>query len=98
MKRTGVEDAGMLSFCRPGVTLALDIPYMGQPLRELVSRLDSIVVDHGGRLYLAKDAISSPETFRTMYPRLDEFRHVRARLDPHGRFISSQARRLGIVA
>jgi FAD/FMN-containing dehydrogenase len=98
MKRTGEADAGMLSFCRPGVTIALDIPYSGAPLRELVSRLDSLVIDHGGRLYLAKDAISSPKIFCTMYPRLDEFRNVRARLDPQGRFISSQARRLGIVA
>jgi len=32
-----------------------------------------------------------------MYPRLPEFKRVKARLDPDGRFSSSQARRLGIV-
>jgi decaprenylphospho-beta-D-ribofuranose 2-oxidase len=97
MKRTGDANPGMLSFCRPGVTLALDLPNVGRPLRDLVERLDAIVVDYAGRLYFAKDSISSPETFQAMYPRLEEFRQVRARLDPNGHYVSSQARRLRIV-
>lgn len=97
LKRTGEADPGLLSFCRPGITLALDVPNTGDSLRGLVARLDAIVLDHGGRLYLAKDALSSAATFGQMYPRLDEFRQVRSRLDPQGRFVSSQARRLGIV-
>jgi FAD/FMN-containing dehydrogenase len=97
LKRTGDADPGMLSFCQPGITLALDLPNTGDSLRELVARLDAIVLEHDGRLYLAKDALSSAATFAKMYPRLDEFRQVRARLDPNGRFVSTQARRLGIV-
>ncbi len=97
LKRTGEADPGMLSFCQPGITLALDLPNTGNSLRELIARLDAIVLEHGGRLYLAKDALSSAATFAQMYPRLDEFRQVRERLDPNGRFVSTQARRLGMV-
>ena len=48
-------------------------------------------------LYAAKDALTSAEVFAAMYPRLDEFRQVKARIDPKMKFVSSQARRLGIV-
>ena len=63
----------------------------------LFDALDRIVLEHGGRLYLAKDAMMSADTFARMYPRLDEFRAVKTRVDPGNRFVSSQARRLGIV-
>ncbi len=53
-------------------------------------------LDHGGRLYLAKDALADAETIRAMYPRLDEFLAVKRRVDPAGVFTSSQARRLGL--
>jgi FAD/FMN-containing dehydrogenase len=97
IKRTGEADGGLLSFCRAGITLALDFPYKGESTRELVERLDATVLNHGGSLYLAKDAIGTATTFARMYPRLDQFRAIRERLDPMGRFVSTQARRLGIV-
>jgi decaprenylphospho-beta-D-ribofuranose 2-oxidase len=97
LKRTGEANQGMLSFCRPGITLALDLPNVGAPLRELTARLDRMVVEYGGRLYLAKDATTTPDVFAQMYPRLDEFRQVKSRVDPHGKFVSAQAKRLGIV-
>ena len=97
LKRTGEANQGMLSFCRPGITLALDLPNVGAPLRELTARLDRMVVEYGGRLYLAKDATTTPDVFAQMYPRLDEFRQVKSRIDPHGKFVSAQAKRLGIV-
>jgi FAD/FMN-containing dehydrogenase len=98
LKRTGEADQGLLSFCRPGITLALDLPNAGPPLRDLATRLDRLVLDHGGRLYLAKDALSTPDAIAKMYPRLEEFRQVKSRVDPECKFISSQARRLGLVA
>jgi FAD/FMN-containing dehydrogenase len=97
LKKTGAANDGLLSFCKPGFTLALDMPNHGQRLLKLLARLDNIVLDHGGRLYLAKDAVTSPEAFCRMYPRLDEFRAVCHRLDPEHRFCSSQARRLKIL-
>jgi decaprenylphospho-beta-D-ribofuranose 2-oxidase len=97
LKRTGEANQGLLSFCRPGITLALDLPNVGAPLRELTARLDRMVVEFGGRLYLAKDAMTTANVISQMYPRLDEFRQIKARIDPQGKFISTQAKRLGIV-
>ncbi|HEX8912393.1 MAG TPA: FAD-binding oxidoreductase [Humisphaera sp.] len=97
LKRTGPAGKGMLSFPFPGYTLALDLPNKGGATAELTAALDAVLLKHGGRLYLAKDATTTPEAFARMYPRLDEFRAVKARVDPHNRFSSTQARRLKIV-
>lgn len=68
---------GMLSFPRPGVTLALDFPMRGAATLELLDRLDRIVVEAGGAIYPAKDARMAPHTFARSFPRADEFaRHV----------------------
>lgn len=64
---------GMLSFVRPGVTLALDFPNRGARTLALFERLDAIVADAGGRLYAAKDARMPRALFEAGYPRLDEF-------------------------
>lgn len=94
LKSFGPESGGMLSFPKPGHTLALDIPNTGEKLRTLVSALDEIVLRYGGRVYLAKDALLAPGAVHEMYPRIDEFRAVCDRLDPAGRMSSSLARRL----
>jgi decaprenylphospho-beta-D-ribofuranose 2-oxidase len=97
LKGTGAANRGMLSFPMPGHTLALDIPNTGKDLIGFVANLDEIVLKHDGRLYLAKDATTSAAAFRRMYPRLEEFRRVKAAIDPENKFNSSQARRLGIA-
>lgn len=97
LKTAGPGNQGMLSYLRPGHTLALDLPNRGKGLERLVRQLDEILLKHGGRLYLAKDAMTTPDVFRAMYPRLDEFRKVKQRIDPGNRFVSSQARRLEMV-
>ena len=51
----------------------------------------------GGRHYLAKDAHASPEVIRAGYPRLDEWKAVRSRVDPDGVWASDQARRLDLL-
>ncbi len=66
------EGRGVLSFPRPGVTLALDFPNNGTPTLRLFERLDAIVRQAGGRLYLAKDARMPRELFESGYPRLNE--------------------------
>lgn len=99
MKSCGKADGGLLSYLEPGHTLALDIPWHGSDahMRELCGAFDAVLLRHGGRIYLAKDALTTAETFRTMYPRLAEFQSVRRRVDPAGRFSSALGRRLGIV-
>jgi L-gulonolactone oxidase len=64
---------GLLSFPRPGATLALDFPFRGAPTLATLARLDSIVREAGGALYAAKDGRMSAEMFRLSYPRLEEF-------------------------
>lgn len=68
------EGPGLLSFARPGVTLALDFPMRGARTLELLDRLDAIVRDAGGAIYPAKDARMSPETFRASFPHWEGFR------------------------
>ncbi|HEV8267551.1 MAG TPA: FAD-binding oxidoreductase, partial [Thermoanaerobaculia bacterium] len=96
LKRFGPSAGGPLSFPVEGYTLALDIP-VSPSLPALLRELDALLLSHGGRLYLAKDAATTSEAFAAMYPRLREFQELKSRLDPKGLFSSSQARRLGIV-
>ncbi len=68
---------GMMSFPFPGTTLALDFPNQGERTRRLVARLDERVLTAGGRLYPAKDALMSAETFQHCYPMWKKFsQHV----------------------
>ena len=96
LKSSGLAGQGVLSYMYPGHTLALDFP-VTSGLRPFLRELDQLLLEHGGRLYLAKDATMSANTFAAMYPRLDEFKQIKSRIDPENRFVSSQARRLGIV-
>lgn len=80
---------GMLSFPQPGVTLALDFPNRGERTEKLFIRLDAIVAEAKGRLYLGKDARMSRQLFEAGYPRLQDFIAYR---DPG--ISSSMSRRL----
>ena len=63
----------MLSFCRPGVTLALDFPNRGARTRNLLAELEKITMEAGGAIYPAKDATMSPDTFEQSFPKLSDF-------------------------
>ncbi|MBK6670783.1 MAG: FAD-binding oxidoreductase [Actinobacteria bacterium] len=97
LKRMGPGNAGHLSFPSAGWTLAFDAPVGGAELGPLLDRLDEQVVEAGGRIYLAKDSRVRREHIPAMYPRLDDWREIRAKADPDGRFRSDLGRRLGLI-
>ena len=97
LKRFGPGNAGPLSFPAAGWTLAVDVPAAPSGLRTTLAMLDGVVVDAGGRFYLAKDAHTTASAFAAGYPRLSEWREVRRSLDPHGVFASDLSRRLGLI-
>ncbi len=94
LKDCGPEGTGMISFPRPGLSVALDIPMRGAETQALVDALNRHVLEAGGRIYLAKDALTRPEDFAAMDPRIDAWNAVRRRWDPEGRLKSALSVRL----
>jgi FAD/FMN-containing dehydrogenase len=70
---------GLLSFPRPGATLALDFPNQGPRTHKLLAALDEVTRAAEGRIYPAKDALVSAEHFQHYYP---QWRELEAFMDP----------------
>ncbi len=92
-------DAFWLTHGLDGWSLALD--YKVEPARrvELMAHLDGntrLVLEAGGRLYLAKDSVMGVEDARRMWggERLARFGALKRELDPRGLFQSDQHRRV----
>lgn len=96
LKRFGPANGSPLSFPMSGWTLALDLPAGIDGLAATLDLLDQEVIAAGGRLYLAKDSRTTGEIIAAGYPQLDEFRAVKAAVDPTNLFRSDQSRRLGL--
>ncbi len=93
IKDCGAEGRGLLSFPKPGISIALDIPVRDNT-SALVAELNRHVIEHGGRIYLTKDQFTAAADFRAMEPRLDRWLAVRRKWDPEGRIRSAQSVRL----
>ena len=96
LKLFGPAGEGPMSFPMEGYTLALDFP-LRNGTSVLLDGLDDITHQHGGRVYLAKDARCAPERVREGYPRLGTFEAVRS--EPAGApraFASALSRRLAL--
>jgi FAD/FMN-containing dehydrogenase len=90
LKRFGpAPAAGLMSFARPGVTLALDFANRGAATLGLLAALDEITIEAGGAVYPAKDARMSAAAFQRYFPAWREFRDF---IDPQ--FSSSFWRRV----
>ncbi|WP_327709305.1 FAD-binding oxidoreductase [Streptomyces sp. NBC_00464] len=96
LKRFGPGDPGWLSFPEAGWSLALDLPAALPGLARFLDRMDEEVAAAGGRVCLTADSRLRPDALAAMYPRLGEFRQLRAELDPNGAFRSDLSRRLSL--
>ena len=84
-----IKSPGMLSFPRPGVTMAVDFRFNGEKTLKALTEIDAMVKDAGGILYPAKDARMSADDFMLFYPEWEEFSKY---IDP--KFSSSFIRRV----
>jgi FAD/FMN-containing dehydrogenase len=95
VKDFGAEGRGLLSFPRPGTTASIDLPLRGERTQRLVDALNRVVIEAGGRIYLAKDSLTRRADFEAMEAeRLEAFAAVRRRYDPSQRLSSALAVRL----
>ena len=94
LKDCGAEGRGLLSFPRPGLSIAFDLPMRGAATQVLVDALNRHVIEAGGRIYLAKDALTRAQDFAAMEPRLPAFDAVRRTWDPQRRLRSALSVRL----
>jgi len=96
LKRLGKANQNHLSFPMDGYTLALD--FNADPVVfSMLEKLDRLVHDYGGRLYLAKDARMSEAMFKATYSRWEEFQGIREKYHALGKFSSLQSQRLGLL-
>ncbi len=93
IKDCGPQGIGLLSFPRPGITIAVDLP-VRDGTQALVDALNEQVLKEGGRIYLAKDAFTRPEHFRAMEPRFAAWEEIRRRWDPDHHLRSRQSVRV----
>jgi FAD/FMN-containing dehydrogenase len=95
LKIFGSANENYLSFPIEGYALALDLKLTPEVIN-LINRLDVLVSDMGGRIYLAKDALMSEAFFKKSYPQWEQFEIVRHKYGAIGKFASQQSQRLGL--
>jgi hypothetical protein len=95
LKAFGPANDNYLSFPVEGYALALDFTLSPEVI-SLISRLDALVSDMGGRIYLAKDALMSEAFFKKSYPQWEQFEIIRNKYGAIGKFASQQSQRLGL--
>lgn len=86
---------GSLSFPIKGISLAMDFPCTPH-LMNVLNHVDELLLDHDGRIYLAKDGgIMERSTFMQMYKeQFEEFMETKFHYDPHCRYTSLLSQRL----
>jgi hypothetical protein len=96
LKQFGRANENLLSFPTEGYTLALDFK-ITTSIVKLLYELDDMVTHMGGRVYLTKDAVMRETTFKSTYPKWQQFESVRQKYGAIGKFCSTQSMRLGLA-
>lgn len=96
LKKMGPSNQTGLSFPMEGFTITFDFP-VNQKTLALCDTMDTVVLDHGGRHYLAKDSRLSKETFWKSYgDNAKSFQSFRQSNELVETFQSHQSRRLDL--
>lgn len=93
--RPVAEDDGWISpyYRQASMTVRL-AQGRGRPHEALFARAEAILARHGGRPHWGLWHRQDARTLSEMYPRWDDFRRLRARLDPQMRLLSKPLRRM----
>jgi hypothetical protein len=95
LKIFGKQD-DLISFPKEGFTLALDFP-VRKGLFKFLDELDQIVLKHGGRIYLSKDARMNSDIFWKSYPNAQKFVNIVQKYNPKAKIKSLLSLRLNII-
>jgi FAD/FMN-containing dehydrogenase len=94
LKKFG-KGQGLLSFPFEGYTFAIDFPVTSR-LKPFTKKLDQMILEMGGRIYLGKDAYLDETMFKAMYPQYREWLDAKKKYDPLNIFSSDLSRRIGL--
>mgnify|MGYP001461465133 CR=1 FL=1 len=95
-KRYSDSNNNYLTFAKKGFGAALDFPNNINS-RKLLKKLESIITDHDGKIYLCKDSLLSKENFEKSYEKHNLYKKVLKEFNPELKFNSIQSDRLGIT-
>ena len=95
LKLYGEKNDNYISFPIRGYSLALDFKRNDETV-DMIKNLDALVVKHGGRVYLTKDAQINESNFKKMYPESENFVSIRKKYGLDEKMKSSQSMRIGI--
>ncbi len=95
LKLFGKGNNNLLSFPMEGYTLTMDFP-INPRLFSFLNKLDKIVLDYAGRLYLTKDVRMGEEMFKKSYGNAERFVNFKDSIDRDNKFRSLQSIRIGV--
>lgn len=96
LKKFGNSDNSFLGFPAPGWTLSIDISAGNKHNQDFLDRLTQSICELSGKVYLTKDSVLKEIDFNSMYPKKDEWKKIKWKMDPYNYWQSDQGKRLGL--
>ncbi len=85
---------GLLSFAKPGFTVAIDFINTVKA-RDAIKQMNELVTESKGKVYLAKDLFLTAEQFKLQYPNHQQFHRILTEFSPP--ISSNLSHRLGLT-